>query len=88
MPQTANPVKIEWKLRMLYITIQFAMLLRILLAFQNLPEVYYLFKMATKEVIFDFLIAAFSYFGPDARKPVFGGLRETKAQTGLRIRAD
>ena len=25
--------------------------------------------------------------GPDARKPVFGGLRATKTQTSLRIRA-
>ena len=28
------------------------------------------------------------HMGLDARKPVFGGLRTTKAQTSLRIRAD
>ena len=38
--------------------------------------------------IFDFWIATLSYFGPDARNPVLGGLRTTKAQTSLRIRAD
>ena len=29
-----------------------------------------------------------SYLGLDARKPVFGGLRTTKAQTSRRIHAD
>ena len=28
-----------------------------------------------------------AYLGLDARKPVFGGLRKTQAQTSLRIRA-
>ena len=28
------------------------------------------------------------HMGLDARKPVFGGLRTTQAQTSLRIRAD
>ena len=28
-----------------------------------------------------------AHFGPDAKKPVFGGLQTTQAQTSLRIRA-
>ena len=33
------------------------------------------------------LLLTMSYMGLDARKPVFGGLRTTKVQTRLRIRA-
>ena len=32
-------------------------------------------------------VSHISYMGLDARKPVFGGLRTTQAQTSLRIRA-